>query len=92
MMSVFLLSTPPAQAAQTTPANLFGSAPPAVAVADAPVTLADARSFDAPLASEIDDGEIADARRELASAVSAGKFLDGAATVVAAAILLAIVF
>lgn len=88
MILVALLSVPSVASAQT-PRNLL-AAP--TAVADGPVTLSDARSFDAPLASEIDDAEIADARREMASAVSAGKFLDGAATIVVAALLLAILF
>ncbi len=73
------------------PGDLF-AAPTASAVADAPVSLADAQSFDAPLESEVTVSEISDARRELANAVSAGKFLDGAVATVAVAILLSIVF
>ncbi len=61
--------------------------PADAATADTPVALIDAQSFEAPLVSEIGAGEIADAGREMASAVSAGKFLDGGAAV---AILLAI--
>lgn len=97
IMSALLLSAPLAASAQT-PTDLLGTQPPRnllgapSLVADAPVTLADATSFEAPLVSEIDDGEITDARRELASAVSAGKYLAGARAVLAGALILAFVF
>lgn len=90
LLSVLLLSAMPAMA--QTPRDLLSAPSPTSVVADMPVGLADAQSFEAPLVSEIDDGEIADARREMASAVSAEKFLDGAATVLAGAILLAVMF
>ncbi len=50
-------------------------------VADSPVSLSDAQSFEAPLLSEVSHAEIADARRAMASAVSAEKFIDGVKTV-----------
>ncbi len=89
LLSVLLLSAVPAMA--QTPRDLL-AAPAHTYVADMPVGLADAQSFEAPLVSEIDDGEIAAARRELASAVSAEKFLDGATAVLAGALLLAVIF
>jgi len=74
-----------------TPRNLR-AASVASTVADSLVTLDDAWSFDTSLASEIDRREISAARQEMSSAVSAEKFLGGAAAVVAAAFFLAIVF
>jgi len=73
--------------------TLLFSAAPAIAgmldVADSPVTLADARSFDAPAESpEITLAEITAARQRLASAVSAEKFIDGAEAVLLVVILL----
>jgi len=50
--------------------------------ADSPAWLATAQSFETPpLLSEVSHAEIADARREMASAVSAEKFIDGVRTV-----------
>ena len=97
LVSVFLFSAPLTALAGTptdllgVPRNLLGT-PRRVAVADTPVVLSDAPSFDAPLISEIDDDEIAEARQELVNAVSAEKFLDGAVAVLVAGLLLAIVF
>jgi len=48
--------------------------------ADSPVILSDAQSFEASLSSEMSYVEIADARRAMASAVSAEKFIDGVKT------------
>lgn len=91
IMLILAFLSPVMPAAARTPTDLLGSTPTA-AVADAPVTLSDATSFEAPLTSEVAAAEIAAARQELASAVSAEKFLNGAVTVVAAAILLVIAF
>lgn len=82
MLSAFLLSPPPPAAAQA-PGDLLTPA-----AADGPVTLADAGSFEAPPAPEIALAEVADARKELASAVSAGRFADGFSAALAAALLL----
>ncbi len=49
--------------------------------ADLPISLSEAQSFEAPLLSEVSHDEIADARRAMASAVSAEKFVDGVKTV-----------
>lgn len=49
--------------------------------ADSPASLSAAQSFEAPLLSEVSHAEIADARRAMASAVSAEKFIDGVKTV-----------
>lgn len=97
LVSVFLFSAPLTASAGTptdllgVPKNLLGT-PRMVAVADTPVVLSDAQSFEAPLVLEIDDDEIAVARQELVNAVSAEKFLDGAVAVLVAGLLLAIVF
>lgn len=60
---------------------LLSPALAAAQVADSPVSLSDAQSFEAPLLSEVSHVEIADARRAMASAVSAEKFIDGVKTV-----------
>lgn len=58
----------------------------AQSAADSPAGLATAQSFEAPLLSEVSHAEIADARRAMASAVSAEKFIDGVKTVLFAAL------
>ena len=64
-------------AVAATPAASSATAP-----ADRPVLLADAQEFEARPAPEIGWGEIAEARRMLASAVASEKFADGAVAVV----------
>jgi hypothetical protein len=59
--------------------------------ADKPVSLADAQEFNAP-APEIGQVEITEARRALASAVSAEKFMDGATAVLVAYLIYLVVF
>lgn len=54
--------------------------------ADSPARLADAQSFEAPLSSEVTHKEVADARRAMASAVAAEKFIDGVKTVLVVAV------
>lgn len=54
--------------------------------ADSPASLSAAQSFEAPLLSEVSHAEIADARRAMASAVAAEKFIDGVKTVLAIAL------
>lgn len=49
--------------------------------ADSPASLSAAQSFEAPLLSEVSHAEIAGARRGMASAVSAEKFIEGVKTV-----------
>jgi len=61
--------------------------------ADRPVLLADAQAFESQgVPSPISQWEISENRRELASAVSAEKFLDGAATAAAVWVFLCLAF
>lgn len=59
--------------------------------ADKPVSLADAQGFNVS-APEIGRGEITEARRAMASAVSAEKFMDGATAVLVAYLIYLVVF
>jgi len=61
--------------------------------ADRPVLLADAQAFESQgVPSPISQWEVSENRRELASAVSAEKFLDGASAAAAAWVFLCLVF
>ena len=74
-----------------TPDFAGGSAAPSPAPADKPVSLADAQGFDA-RPPEIGLDEITEARRMLASAVSAEKFMDGAKAVFVAYLVYLVAF
>lgn len=71
-LSVSLLFYPATAKAQTT--------------ADSPVSLTTAQSFEAPLLSEVSHADIANTRREMASATAAEKFIDGVKTILIAAL------
>lgn len=71
--------------------TLFGAVAPVASAetANRPVMLADAQAFETNQVETIAPPEISEARRELASAVSSEKFLDG---VVVAVLLYALIF